>query len=107
MSDKKYFCHLETTAYADFDFTHAPYHELQCWNIPEYLLLDAEDSFPELMTNITDVFGRQPELPEWVYNGVILGIQGGTEITLDKIAAAKEAGIEVGVSGVRTGKGSR
>ncbi len=95
VSDKKYFCHLETTAYADFDFTHTSYHELQCWNIPEYLLFDAEDSFPELMTNITDVFGRQPELPEWVYNGVILGIQGGTEITLNKIAAAKEMGIEV------------
>ncbi|MBR9872930.1 MAG: alpha-glucosidase [Vibrionaceae bacterium] len=95
ISDKKYFCHLETTAYADFDFTHKQYHELQCWNIPDYLLLDAEDSFPELMTNITDVFGRQPRLPEWVYNGVILGIQGGTEITLDKISSAKEAGIEL------------
>lgn len=95
VSDKRYFCHLETTAYADFDFTHALYHELQCWNIPEFLLLDAEETFPELMTNITDVFGRQPELPEWVYNGVILGIQGGTETTINKVSAAKEAGIEV------------
>lgn len=95
ISDKKYFCHLETTAYADFDFTHENYHELQCWNIPEYLLFDAEESFPELMTNITEVFGRQPALPDWVYNGVILGIQGGTETTVNKIKAAKDAGIEV------------
>ncbi|KEY58598.1 alpha-xylosidase [Serratia sp. DD3] len=95
VSDKKYFCHLETCAYADFDFTHADYHELQCWNIPEYLLFDAEESFPALMTNITGVFGRQPALPEWVYNGVILGIQGGTDITIAKVEAAKAAGIEV------------
>jgi len=95
VSDKKYFCHLETTAYADFDFTNAEFHELQCWNIPEYLILDSENSFPELVENITGLFGRQPELPDWVTNGVILGIQGGTEITLDKIKAAKEAGVEV------------
>lgn len=95
VSDKKYFCHLETTAYADFDFTHPDFHELQCWEIPEYLLLDSEDSFVALVENITGVFGRQPEMPDWVYNGVILGIQGGTDITIEKVAAAKAAGIEV------------
>ncbi len=95
ISDKKYFCHLETTAYADFDFTNPNFHELQCWDIPKFLLFDAETSYPKLMTNITDVFGRQPEMPDWVYNGVILGIQGGTEYTIEKIDAAKSAGIEV------------
>lgn len=95
VSSKKYFCHLETTAYADFDFTNDKFHELQCWNIPDYLIFDAEDSFPALMTNITDVFGRQPMLPEWVYNGVILGIQGGTDITIEKVNNAKAMGVEV------------
>lgn len=95
VSDKKYFCHLETTAYADFDFTNADFHELQCWNIPQYLLLDAEESFPALVKNITGVFGRQPEMPDWVHDGVILGIQGGTDITVSKIDNAKAAGVEV------------
>jgi alpha-glucosidase len=95
VSDKKYFCHLETTAYADFDFTNADFHELQCWDIPEFLLLDVEESFPALVENITGIFGRQPEMPDWVYNGVILGIQGGTDITVEKVAAAKAAGVEV------------
>ena len=95
VSDKKYFCHLHTTAYADFDFTNPDFHELQCWDIPEYLLFDVEDSFPALVENITDHFGRQPEMPDWVYNGVILGIQGGTEITLEKLETAKAAGVEV------------
>ncbi|MGR5361443.1 alpha-glucosidase [Vibrio mediterranei] len=95
VSDKKYFCHLETTAYADFDFTNSEFHELQAWDIPQYILFDAEDSYPELMTNITGVFGRQPEMPDWVHDGVILGIQGGTEITIEKVEAAKKAGIQV------------
>jgi alpha-glucosidase len=95
ISNEKFFCHLETTAYADFDFTHKEFHELQCWNIPEYLLFDVEQSFPALLKNITDIFGRQPELPEWVYNGVILGIQGGTEAIIARIAAAKKAGVQV------------
>ncbi|USD67733.1 alpha-glucosidase [Vibrio sp. SCSIO 43136] len=95
VSDKKYFCHLETTAYADFDFTNADFHELQAWDIPQYLLLDAEPDFLSLMTNITDLFGRQPKLPDWVHDGIILGIQGGTQITLDKIEAARKAGVKV------------
>lgn len=95
ISSNKYFCHLETTAYADFDFTNETFHELQAWNIPDYLLFDIETSFPDLMTNITDLFGRQPALPDWVMDGVILGIQGGTEVMLNKITQAKDAGIEV------------
>lgn len=95
ISSNKYFCHLETTAYADFDFTNETFHELQAWNIPDYLLFDIETSFPDLMTNITDLFGRQPALPDWVTDGVILGIQGGTEVMLNKITQAKDAGIEV------------
>ena len=33
-------------------------------------------------------------MPDWVYNGVILGIQGGTEITVNKLEAAKAAGVD-------------
>ncbi|ORT52079.1 alpha-xylosidase [Vibrio sp. qd031] len=95
VSDDKYFCHLETTAYADFDFTNDTFHELQAWDIPQYLLLDREESYDALMENITGVFGRQPMLPDWVHDGVILGLQGGTDIAIEKIAIAKQHGVEV------------
>lgn len=95
ISDKKYFCHLQTTAYADFDFTHSDFHELQCWEIPQYLLIDAEESFIDLSSNISNLFGRQPELPEWVYNGVILGIQGGTNTTIQRLTEARNLGVKV------------
>ncbi|OKL45830.1 alpha-glucosidase [Pseudovibrio exalbescens] len=95
VSSDKYFAHLQTTAYADFDFRHDDFHELQAWEIPEYLLVDKEDSFADLVKNICGVFGNQPELPDWVLDGVILGIQGGTDITIEKINRAKEAGVKV------------
>ncbi|MDX5594428.1 alpha-glucosidase [Pseudovibrio sp. SPO723] len=95
VSSDKYFAHLQTTAYADFDFRHTDFHELQAWDIPEYLLVGKEDTFAELVTNICGVFGNQPELPDWVLDGVILGIQGGTDITIEKVNRAKEAGVKV------------
>jgi alpha-glucosidase len=107
VSDKKYFCHLETTAYADFNFTNTEFHELQCWDIPKYLLLDSEESYPALMENITGVFGRQPELPEWVYNGLIIGIQGGTELTVNKVEKARAAGIEVAAAWCQDWQGKK
>lgn len=95
VSSDKYFCHVQTTAYADFDFTHTGFHELQCWEVPEYLLFDVAATYVDLVGNIADLFGHQPELPDWVLDGVILGIQGGTEAVLAKAAAAKKAGVKV------------
>ena len=37
----------------------------------------------------------QPELPEWVYNGAILGVQGGTDTMLMRLEDARAHGIQV------------
>ena len=95
VSSARTLTHLVTTAYADFDFRHEHFHELQCWAIPDALIFDKEESFPVLIGNITHLFGTQPELPDWVLDGVILGIQGGTEITAEKIAKARAAGVKI------------
>ncbi|OHR74177.1 alpha-glucosidase [Bacillus sp. HMSC76G11] len=95
VSSKKYYCHTDTTAYADFDFRNPHFHELQFWEIPEKTLFETADSFIELVGKITNLLGRQPELPDWIYNGVILGIQGGTEITESKINKAIEKGMAI------------
>ncbi|MBN8436331.1 alpha-glucosidase [Priestia flexa] len=95
VSTKKYYCHVETTAYADFDFRNPHFHELQIWEIPKYVLFETADTYLELVEKMTAVFGRQPELPDWVYNGVILGIQGGTEVVEEKLNKALEKGVKV------------
>ncbi|RBW67368.1 alpha-glucosidase [Bacillus taeanensis] len=96
VSSKKYYCHVETTAYADFDFQNDSFHELQIWDIPKYVLFEAADSFVSLVEKITALFGRQPELPEWTYNGVWLGIQGGTDVVEEKLERALAKGVKVG-----------
>ena len=37
----------------------------------------------------------QPELPDWVYNGAILGVQGGTDTMLMRLEDARAHGIQV------------
>ncbi|QNF27420.1 alpha-glucosidase [Metabacillus elymi] len=95
VSSQKYYCHTETTAYADFDFRHPEFHELQVWEVPKSLVFETAETYIELVEKISNLFGRQPELPEWVYNGVILGIQGGTEVVEQKLEKALAAGMKV------------
>ena len=95
VSTKKYYLHMETTAYADFDFRNESFHELQVWHKPEFIMIETADTYLELIEKLTAYFGRQPKLPEWVYNGVLLGIQGGTDLVIEKMNKAIEAGVEV------------
>lgn len=79
VSSKHYYLHTDCTAYADFDFRHDTYHELQYWAVPACIYIEEAQTFTALMTKLTDLLGRQPELPDWIYEGAILGVQGGTE----------------------------
>ena len=79
VSSRHYYLHADCTAYADFDFRHRDFHELQFWDIPKSVRLEAADTFPELLKKESAFFGRQPELPDWIYNGLIIGVQGGNE----------------------------
>ncbi|WP_279614490.1 alpha-glucosidase [Vreelandella zhanjiangensis] len=88
VSSRRYFCDMETTHYADFDFRSADFHELQVWGIPDVILLRSAPTFIQLVENIGAHFGRQPELPEWVYNGVILGLKRGQAHAEAKLAEA-------------------
>lgn len=107
VSSRKYYCHVETTAYADFDFRHSDYHELQIWEIPRSILFESAGTFIELMGKITGYFGRQPQLPEWTYNGIWLGIQGGTDIVEQKLAKALDKGVKVGAVWCQDWQGKR
>ena len=79
VSSRHYYLHADTTAYADFDFRHEDFHELQFWDVPASIRIEAAESFLALLQKETAFFGRQPELPDWIYNGLIIGVQGGSE----------------------------
>lgn len=95
VSSRKYSAHIETTAYADFDFRHDNFHELQVWAIPAELQIKTGATYLDLVEKLSAQFGRQPKLPEWVYNGAILGLKGGEVNTFTRMENALNHGIKV------------
>lgn len=95
VSSRRYYLHADTTAYADFDFRHPEFHELQFWEVPASIRIEGAPTFLELLEKESAFFGRQPALPEWVYNGLIIGVQGGSERSFGLMEKTLEHGIKV------------
>jgi len=49
----------------------------------------------ELATAVSGLLGRQREPPDWTHDGVILGMQGGTEVCEARLRRAKSRGVPV------------
>ncbi|HEV7278061.1 MAG TPA: alpha-glucosidase [Devosiaceae bacterium] len=77
LSSRRYALHVDTTAYSAFDFRHAEFHEVEVWEVPARIELFSGASFVDLVGALSRRFGRQPELPDWVYGGAIVGLKDG------------------------------
>lgn len=97
LSSRKYFFHSSSTARCEFDFTNSAYHEIKMDSIAPFYIGIGE-TFEDVLTNLTALLGRQPQLPDWVFDGSILGIQGGTETMLTKVNKCLKA--QTAVNGV-------
>lgn len=95
VSTKHYYLHMDSTAYADFDFRNEKFHELQVWEVPRQIRIEAADTYAGIVEKLTGFFGRQPKLPDWVYNGLIIGVQGGNERSFGLLDKTLEKGIKV------------
>ena len=95
VSSEYYACHINSSAYADFDFRNLAYHELQIWEIPESIEFFTSSTFLNLIEKLSSRFGRQPKLPEWIYNGIILGLKGGEENSFSRLEHAIKSGVPV------------
>jgi alpha-glucosidase len=79
LSSRCYAVHVETTAYSAFDFRHEAFHELEVWAAPQRLEFYAAPSFTALVERVSARFGHQPRLPDWLYNGAIIGLKAGAD----------------------------
>ncbi len=95
VSTKHYYLHVDSTAYADFNFKNKAFHELQIWEVPKQIRIEAAPTFIGLLEKLTDFLGRQVELPDWIYNGAILGLQGGTERSFGLVDRSLRNGVKV------------
>ena len=96
VSSENYYLHSESLCYAIFDFTHPDYHELYFWNIPDKIIIGKYQTALDTVSRLSKYLGRQPKLPEWVYDGVWLGIQGGKNVVMEKVKKCLEKGVNVG-----------
>ena len=97
LSSRKYFFHSSSTARCEFNFTNSAYHEIKMDSIAPFYIGIGE-TFEDVLTNLTALLGRQPQLPDWVFDGSILGIQGGTQTMLTKVNKCLKA--QTAVNGV-------
>lgn len=94
LSSRRYALHVETTAYSAFDCRRADFHELEVWAVPDRIELTARPTFISLVESMSERFGRQPPLPEWVYGGAIIGLKDGAN-SFERLEAIIAAGTKV------------
>ncbi|HKL60390.1 MAG TPA: alpha-glucosidase [Sphaerochaeta sp.] len=95
ISTRGFFLHAETYGYADFDFSCPTSHRLLFWDVPSAITISAKSNLLEVVQDISALLGRQPVLPDWVYDGIILGMQGGTQTCLEKLTRMQQASVPV------------
>lgn len=94
LSSALYALHVETQAYSVFDFRRETFHEIEIWAIPERIELFAAPTFLRLVELLSQRFGRQPPLPDWVYAGAIIGLKDG-EASFSRLQAMRDADVAV------------
>ncbi len=85
ISSSGIYLHSYSSAYSILDFTKENRYGLYIWEIPEKIVIGAEDTLPDAVGSLSALLGRQPEPPEWMYNGLVLGTQGGRDSVQKKI----------------------
>lgn len=106
LSSKKYYFHSYTTARSEFDFTGRKFHVIKTDSVDGFCM-GFGDTFEDVLCDMTAVLGRQPELPDWVYDGEILGIQGGTETMMSKVENTLDHGMNVSGVWIQDWEGRR
>jgi sulfoquinovosidase len=95
ISTNHYYCHIETTSYSELDFTNKDIHEIYTWDLPNKIIIGKFESLLETVSGFSNYIGKQPKPPSWVFDGVILAIQGGEEIVLEKLGKALDKNMNV------------
>ncbi|MHA1671442.1 MAG: alpha-glucosidase [Promethearchaeota archaeon] len=95
ISTKKYFCHIETSFYSKFNFENKITHKFEVWDIPSEICIGKYDNLLDTVKNLNFFLGLQPKPADWIYDGIWLGIQGGTEIVDKKIKKALQHDVKV------------
>ena len=85
VSSRLYFLHLHGYGYTEIDFSHEGYHGLHLWQTSLAFTVSVRSNYIELLSDLTALVGRQPPLPDYMFSGLLLGMQGGSDVCRDKL----------------------
>lgn len=95
VSTRKYWVHFNSYVYAEMNFINETYHEAFFMSPLKTMILSYRDSYLDLLEDLTDYTGRPNVLPDFLLDGVILGVQGGIDKVLEYLRQAQESGVKV------------
>jgi alpha-glucosidase len=98
---------LETTEYCQFDLSRPGRVELELFapTIAGRILYGRTPL--DLIESYTDYAGRMRPLPDWVHDGVLVAVQGGTARARQKLAELVRAGVPVAAFWIQDWVGQR
>lgn len=89
LSSRKYLIHVEADGYQQYHFDRKQ-TILSFREIPKKIHILRADDVLSLSTLTSNLLGRQPRLPKWTEQGVILASQGGMEALRSHIKTSKQ-----------------
>jgi alpha-glucosidase len=101
------YLHLESSAYMEADFTRDGIYGIHVWEPDFSLVLDVQSEPIDLIESLTGYIGRQPALPDWAYDGLWLGTQGGREVTHSRMNKMQAAGVNIAALWCQDWEGKR
>ena len=84
---------LENTEFSTFDMRHADRVDIKVWSATMTGRILFGETPLDLIEAYTAYAGRMRVLPDWIHEGVIVSVQGGTEIVRGKLDALNAAEI--------------
>ena len=84
---------LENTDYSTFDMRPARAIEIKTWSPKMSGRIVFGETPIDIIASYSEFCGRMRPLPDWVHEGVIVSVQGGTDTVRAKLAELNAAGI--------------
>ncbi len=94
-SSKLYTLYVDSSDYGIFDFSLPELTSVTFEQMPKAIYYIAGQDYAQLSYGLQKVLPSAQYLPDWVHNGMILGIKGSLDEAVTKAIAAKKGGIAV------------
>ncbi len=95
VSSRNYFIHVHSFDYSVLDFTPHHFHDVVSYSLPGKITVGFGDSLMDTASKVSLLLGRQAVLPQWVHDGMILGVQGGTDTVRQKLERSLSHNVRV------------